>query len=271
MKRLFKYLKAAFFVREKIPLLGDVPINLMAVIGFIALGFGHPAFWLIGLLGETIFLWLTSGSSRFQNLVDAIDSHADTEASNSKRSELVEKLNTEHKPRYKRLVEQFDLVKDYYEQFEKDEHTSSGNLANLSTLESVYLRLLIAHQHLTSPHRKADVEKIRQHMAKLESGLKETTSDTIAESRSATLELLRKRLGVFEKRKQAIEEIDADLDQIETQFQLAADSATIRAKPEDTKLDMDLARIMMSPDYISLGADTSPDIVSFGAALEGQD
>lgn len=271
MRRVLKYVRAAFFVREEVPLLGALPVNVMAVLGFAALGFGHPAFWLLGLLGETIFLWLVAGSPRFRKLADALDLKLESAAAGARQEQLASQLSGEARERYSSLVGRFDQVKDYYRQYAADDYVADENLANLGSLESVFLRLLVARQHLTSPHREAEVEKVRARILALQAEIDAPARLTAPaiESRKATIELLQKRLGVFERRGQAIDEIESDLDQIEVQFQLAADSATIRAKPADTKLDMDLARIMLSsPDYLALGGERSPELIGGGAMLE---
>lgn len=265
MKRLWNYLKAAFFIREKVPLLGDVPVNVMAVVGFIALGFGQPAFWLLGALGETAFLWMLSGSPRFRKVVDALELKADHQRQDEKREEFIAKLTPPYRERYASLEDRFNQVRDYYQKFADGDFTAEENVKNLETLESVFLRLLIAKQHLASPHRETDIELIKERIAELDQELSDRSRMTRAavESRRNTRDLLEKRLSVFEKRGQAIDEIDADLDQIEAQFQLAADSATIRAKPSDTKLDLDLASNMMTtPEYLMLGEDSEFDLVS---------
>ena len=68
---MLKYLKAAFKVRQRIPLLGDVPVNLIAIPVFLALSIIHPAFLLIGLGFEVLLLWTLSSSKRFRNVIDA--------------------------------------------------------------------------------------------------------------------------------------------------------------------------------------------------------
>lgn len=267
MKRIFKYLKAAFFVREKIPLLGAVPVNLLAVFFFIALGFGHPAFWLLGLIGETVFLWMMAGSRRFRHLVDAIELQEGSERAKATKAELTGKLLLDNSMRYQKLVQKLEFVKSSYQQFGQDEFMAGENLANLRTLESVFLRLLIAKQHLTSPDTEADEARVRQRIAELQEEISAGSSEhseSAIESRRQTLELLEKRLQVFDKRSQAIDEIESDLEQIEAQFQLAADGATISAKPSEAQLDMDLARSMIvsTPEYLILGDDVRPDVVA---------
>ena len=77
------------------------------------------------------------------------------------------------------------------------------------------------------------------------------TASSLTESKKATLQLLQKRRAVFAKRSESLEEIDADLARIEAQYALAADAAAIRAKPDEARLDLDLAsRMMAAPEYL---------------------
>ncbi len=257
MDRFLRYLKAAFWVRERIPLLGDIPVNFLAVVAFVALGFGHPAFWLLGLTGETAFLWTMAGSKRFRHLVDAEARFADRASQNSSREILLSRLSPAHRARFDILMDKLEHVSTFYNEFAPADLIGNENLANLRTLENVYLQLLIARQHLSSTNSGSNEEKIRQQISRLESQLGDFASSRSAaarESMEATVGLLRKRLAVFAKRDEAVGEIDADLIRIETQFDLAADSAAIRAQPAEAKLDLDIAsRMISTPEYLDLG------------------
>lgn len=265
MSHFLRYLKEAFWVREKVPLLGHVPVNFVAVAICVALGFGHPAFWLLGLMGETAFLWAMVGSSRFRRLVDAREAQKEARSEEGAQQTLISQLIPPHRGRYEELVRRLETVNDSYAKFAEGDPMAEENLNNLQTLESVYLRLLTARQHLSSPGRGGDEEALRERLAGLERELEEKRrglSRSAQESKQATIELLRKRLTLFEKRSQALEEIDSDLTRIEAQFALAVDSASIRARPSEAKLDLDLAsRMMTTPEYLDLG----------GSALAAED
>lgn len=248
---MLRYLKAAFWVREKVPLLGDVPVNALMVAAFGALGVGHPAFWLLGLLGETAFLWALSASSRFRKLVDAQALEKEQDTTLKARYELVEQLSDEHRERLTRLRVQLAEIQRSYAAFAQDDITADSNLSSLRDLEWVYLKLLIARQHLLSPHQKSNAADISAEIEELEKELGyDKLSPALRTSKEATLELLRKRLDAARHRIQTLEEIQSDLERIETQFQLTMESAAMRAKPADMQLDLDLAsRLITTPEY----------------------
>ena len=191
-------------------------------------------------------------------LVDAREAYADGESKQAAREKLLDQLIPPNRDRFKQLDTKLHQVSEFYREFARGDVIADDNRANLKTLEDVYLRLLVARQHLSSSNAEADEQKIREQILRLETRLKDPASSLSAaarESKRATLELLEKRLAVFAKRDEAIEEIDADLTWIETQFELAADSAAIRAKPSEAKLDLDLAsRMMSTPEYLDLGS-----------------
>ncbi|MCB1231117.1 MAG: hypothetical protein KDN19_12655 [Verrucomicrobiae bacterium] len=254
MNRFFRYLRAAFFVRERIPLLGAVPINLVALMVVFVLGFGHPAFWLLGLCAETAFLWAMVGSKRFRNLVEARDAWADNASKSEARHQLIAQLTPPNQDRHGELARKLNRVSDYYEKFTPGDAMADENLANLETLESVYLKLLIARQHLDSADSDQEVANLTHRIHALEADIADDPEDTapsLRESKAATLDLLKKRRAVFRKRSAALEEIDSDLVRIEAQFDLATDAAAIRAQPVEAQLDLDLAsRMMAAPEYL---------------------
>ena len=67
----WSYLKAAFWYGFKVPGLGTIPANAVAVLGFGIVGLGEPAMWLVGLGLETTYLLGMTFNPRFQRLVKA--------------------------------------------------------------------------------------------------------------------------------------------------------------------------------------------------------
>ena len=274
VNRFFRYLRAAFFVRERIPFLGAVPVNVLVVASVVVLGLGHPAFWLLGLGAEIAFLWSMIGSRRFRALVDARIRLADSETKEDERQTLIHQLIPPSRARHDALRAKFEQVADYYRQFAGGDVIAEENLTNLKALEIVYLKLIIARQHLSSPDSETEVLRLR--IAELKADIADDlvgTRRSIKESKAATLELLQKRLTVFAKRHESLEEIDSDLSRIEAQFDLAADSAAIRAKPVEARLDLDLASRMMDvSEFLDFGyrdIESVPEEPPARAELEG--
>lgn len=67
---MLKYFKSAFWVRQPVPLLGDLPVHVLALVPFVVLGLLHPGFWLMGLGLGAGFLTMLAMSPRFQRITD---------------------------------------------------------------------------------------------------------------------------------------------------------------------------------------------------------
>lgn len=248
---MLRYLKAAFFVREHIPLLGPLPVNVLAVAAFAVLGFGHPAFWLLGLLGETAYLWAVSSSTRFRKLVDAIESAATAAVGEKKIFAITDQLNQENLARHSTLHHQLAAVELAYGRFSPDDPTTRANLDNFRELESAFVRLLAASQHITETNGRANDAELGDDLRELEAELAANRlSATARASKEATLELLRKRQNASRQRAETLAEIESDIERIEAQFSLAVESSAIRAKPEELHFDVDLTSRMITTTEI---------------------
>lgn len=248
---MLRYLNAAFFVRERVPLLGPLPVNVLAVAAFTVLGFGHPAFWLLGILGETAYLWAVSSSARFRKLVDAIDSAATAAAGEKRIVAITDQLNGENLARHAALRHQLATVELAYGRFSPDDPTTRANLDNLRQLESAFVKLLAASQHITETNGRANDAEIGDDLRELEAELvAKQLSPAARASKEATLELLRKRQNASRQRAETLAEIESDLERIEAQFSLAVESSAIRAKPEELHFDVDLTSRMITTTEI---------------------
>ena len=248
---MLRYLKAAFLVRERVPLLGAVPVNVLAVAAFLGLGFGLPAFWLLGLLGETAFLWAMTANPRFRRLVDALEGEATAASSEKQLTALADTLNEENHARRAALRRHLGAVEQAYRQFAPDDSNAQENLHSLRQLETAFVKLLAARQHLTETNSRTVGSEIEADFAQIEKELEANQlSATARASKEATLELLRKRLSASRRRTETLAEIESDLERIEAQFSLAVESSAIRAKPEELHLDVDLTSRMITTTEI---------------------
>src|SRR5580693_178963 len=91
--RMREYLKAAFRFGIDLPGIGRLPVNPMAMAGFLILGFANPAFWLLGAGLEAGFLTLLATNPRFQRRVDAERRSQVKAAGEADRDQLVRKLD----------------------------------------------------------------------------------------------------------------------------------------------------------------------------------
>ncbi len=257
---MFKYLKAAFWVREPIPLFGAVPINALLFAGFVALGFGHPGFWLLGSLCEIIYLWAMSSSKRFRHLVDATDLQANSDRKEGERKSIVDKLSAESQAEYKRFQHRYAEAKRLYNDEHHDAETAAANLEHLDSLLFIVGRLLLGKQRLSAENVESSkmrlVDQITRLRAEIATGA--SLSEEAKETRQRSVEIREQRLNLLENHERSLDEVESHLDQLDAQFNLAVDAARLSQAPDAAKLDHNLiSSLMATPSGILIG-DSAP-------------
>src|SRR5262249_47918917 len=117
-----------------------------------------------------------------------------------------------------------------------------SNEQALRTLQWVYLKLLVARHHLEGPAVHANEDTIDQKIKELEKDLQDPSeTDSLRQSKTATVEILKKRWANLRRREQTEEEIESDLTRIENQVDLILENATIQGKPTTISTDIELA------------------------------
>ncbi|HEV2987445.1 MAG TPA: hypothetical protein VG759_03315, partial [Candidatus Angelobacter sp.] len=66
-------------------------------------------------------------------------------------------------------------------------------------------------------------------------------SQSLRESKAATLSIIKQRLSNFRNRSRLLEEIDSDLTRIEAQVDLALENASIQGRPQTISTEIELA------------------------------
>jgi len=253
---LLKYLKRAFWIRWPVPLLGALPVNAIASAIIAGLGFLNPGIWLIGIGAESAFLFGLATSNRFRSLVDARDAVKLRRASESTRQSLIHHLIPPDQSRLSLVEDKMRKVADAYARFAQNDPQAESNLRDLRKLAFFYLKLLLAKRHILSGSDPADLNNVPDEIAKIENDLKQNQlSSSARRIKEATLELLKKRLGIAEKRDITLEEINSDLQRIETQFDVALENAMLKANPSELTFQLDLSsRALAATDLTGYGS-----------------
>jgi hypothetical protein len=239
---VFRYIKAAFFVRAPVPALGQVPVNLLGVIAFGILGVADPSFWLLGAGLETLFIFSLATNARFQKVVDAEQVRAGDGDAETKRRNLVATLPAELQKRLAILQAKCGRVQEIFRNQQAEQFVLEANQDSLERLEWVYLKLLVAHHNLTAPASADTAASLGSKIAALEAELKTgRDSEALRQSRSATLAILRERLTNIGRRQESLAEIESDMTRIEAQVDLMIENATIQGKPQTIATDIELA------------------------------
>lgn len=71
--KAWRYLKAAVLHRWRLPVLGEVPVNLAALGIFGVMGLDQPVFWAVGGGFQALWLTLTAGRTAYRRKVDEAD------------------------------------------------------------------------------------------------------------------------------------------------------------------------------------------------------
>lgn len=239
---MWRYLKAAFFVGADVPALGRVPVNVLASIAFVILGFGHPGFWLLGLAAEAAILPTLAFNKRFQNVVDANERQLSSGDSQNKRTALVQALPPEDRKRIEALDRKCAKVLDVYRNAQAEEFLIETNRDALDNLKWVYTKLLIARFHLLTAGTDDTAESLQRKILSIQNDLRDPQeTPALHQSKAATLDILKRRLANIERRGQSLEEVESDLTRVESQVDLILDNAAMQGKPQTISTDLQLA------------------------------
>jgi len=243
---MFRYLSAAFMARPRIPGLGEVPFNLLALAGFAIVGLASPAFWFLGLGLEAAYLFSLASNSRFREIVDARSVPAPPLRRQSAGWEqLVGELGGQERSRLLELKAKLQRVISLYDRFHADDITSGQNRESLLALLGHYARLLQARENLALQWTDDDANELRDQAGVIETQLKQAgLSVELRNSKMRTLEIVQARIENQKRRDQMREEIESELNRIEAQFDLALENAAMSSTPQAISSDLaiDLAR-----------------------------
>jgi len=238
---VWRYLKSAFLVSVEVPSLGRVPVNVLAASAFAILGFAQPAFWLLGLALEATVVPALAFSPRFQKVVEAQALEVSQGSDEEKRQALIRLLENEAQQRLWSLVKKCSQVLDVYRTQQAEAYIIDTNEQALKNLEWVYLKLLVARHHLLNPTSETE-ESLGKKIHVLESDLQRgEETESLRQSKTATLNILKKRLATMRRKQQTMEEIESDLTRIDNQVDLILENATVQGKPQAISTDIELA------------------------------
>ncbi len=243
-----RYLKAAFWASAPVPLLGEIPFNVLALSAVGLLGLGEPALWLLGIGLETAYLFMLSTNVRFQNVIDAQGFALTQKSQSTQRAELISRLLPEQRRRLALLENKITRIIQIYEQQQVEDLTATTNKDALDHLKWVFLKLLLA-QRCINDTPETDPREIKSKIAKLETEVSMSgITRSLRESKEATLQIYKQRLDTHGQKEQSNEEIESDLARIEAQTDLALEKASLQGRTEVIS-----ANIELTSNYLSTG------------------
>ena len=245
---MFRYLSAAFTARPRVPGLGEMPVNLLALAGFGIVGLASPAFWFLGLGLEVAYLFGLASNSRFREIIDARTATATAPAARPPAAgweQLVGELSGQERARLMQLKAKLQRVLALYDRFHADDITSGQNRESLLALLGHYTRLLQARENLALQWTDDNDRELREQAGVIETQLRQAgLSEELRISKTRTLEIVQARIENQKRRAQMAEEIESELSRIEAQFELALENAAMSSTPQAISADLaiDLAR-----------------------------
>ncbi|MBO0910865.1 MAG: hypothetical protein J2P13_03650 [Acidobacteria bacterium] len=238
---MWRYLKSAFLVSVDVPSLGRIPVNVLGTAAFAILGFAEPAFWLVGMAVEAAVVPALAFNPRFQRYVEAQSLEVSEGTADQKRQALVKLLETGAQQRLWGLAKKCNQVLDVYRSQQAEDYVIESNDQALKNLEWVYLKLLVARHHLLNPSSETE-ESLEKKIKELDSDLRGgEETESLRQSKMATLNILKKRLSIMRKKQQTLDEIESDLTRIDNQVDLILENATVQQKPQTISADIELA------------------------------
>lgn len=225
---MWKYVRRAFLATARLPLVGRVPFNLIFVAIVLAAGVRWRAVWMFGAWMEAAYLLLLAGNPRFQKVVDAEELAAERSDPELQRRRLVTQLDPAPRARLQQLQSRCERAIDIARGHGQEEFALQSQRDGLDRLAWLYLKLLLARQLLDAQGKTTSAAALRAQGDQIEAELRsDGLVATVRQAKEETLRILRRRLELHERRGQAIAEIEADLDRIEAEVDLAVEHATL--------------------------------------------
>jgi hypothetical protein len=225
---MWKYIRRAFLATVRLPLVGRVPFNVIFVALVFAAGVRWRAVWMFGAWLEAAYLLLLAGSPRFQKVVDAEELERQRSDPHLQRQRLIDQLDPPTRARLTQIQNKCDHAVNIARGHGQEEFALQSQRDGLDRLTWLYLKLLLAGQLLNAQGKTTSAVGLRAQCEQLESDLRSSgLAETVRQSKEETLRIIRRRLELHERRVQALAEIEADLDRIEAEVDLAVEHATL--------------------------------------------
>jgi hypothetical protein len=254
---MWRYVKAAFLVGVPVPGLGQLPLNAMLTFAITALGFVEPSVWLAGFGLEVAVVGSLAFNPRFQRVVDARALPLAIKAEADKRSALIAALPQDLNVRLVALHATSIRVLAICHKLTTEPEMIAGTEASLDKLEWIYLKLLIARDHLANDLGSESESSLKQRIETLQREIDANTGNVsqnpaLQRSQQATLSILKQRLQNLNNREHLLKENESDLSRIEAQVALMRENAAIEGKPTAVDTEIEFASDLRSPSLFGV-------------------
>lgn len=237
------YVKEAFSRRARVPLLGRLPLNYLALATFAVLGIANPGFWLLGAAAEVSYLALLAGNKRFQKLVQGERLLESQREHDQRVQSALAKLTPASQERYRRLLAQCGEILGVSQTLTDHSPQSLERMraGGLNQLLGIFLRLLTSREILVDTVGRTDRDAVAKEIASLEEKLAETPEESsLHRSLLGSLDIQKKRIENLDRAQNHLAVLDAELGRIEHQVALILEEAAVSGKAEILSQRLDL-------------------------------
>lgn len=237
------FVRAAFHRRPSMRRLGEVPWNKIALVALAILGIGNPGFWLLGVGGELLYLYLVATSPRFQTLVRAEKLQAERAAAEARVGGRLTELSEAGQQRFQALHSQCVEVRGITETMQAGASAplDEARWRGLDELLWLFLRLQVSLETLIRQLGRSDRRSLETEVATLAQELAAAPEapERLKKSKTSLLELKKKRLENLDRAAEAQQILEAELQRIEQQVELLREEAAISRSPEALSAKID--------------------------------
>jgi hypothetical protein len=267
---MFRYLKAAFLLGFPIPGLGELPVNVLGVVGVGVLGAAFPPAWLLGLGCEALYLFGLASNPRFQKYVDAQAAKATriegAELAKSAVERLLGALPTQSVKRFEQLRFRCTELRQIAQELHDPQQAPATpaldemQLSGLDRLLWIYLKLLFTENALDRFLHKTTAELIQRDIQTIEARLKNPSRDIderqqakIRKALEDNLATSRDRLANFQKAQGNFELVKLELERLENKIRALSEVAVNRQEPDYISGQVDAAATSMAQTEKTIG------------------
>lgn len=236
----FDYLREAFHANPRIPGLGSIPINKLALAGIGILGLANPGFWFAGIALETTYLYCLSTSPRFQKVVQSkhLGNIKSDEA--EKIHAMILSLDKWSAERLNGLNVNLNEVNRLMEMDSQMEFIRESKQRTLAQLPTLFLRLLVTRKLVQQNLERTNIGKLEKSLENLKKQLeKPDLTEALAHSIKGNLDILERRRETLQRAGENLELIEMELNRIENQVQLVREEMAINRSPDSISSSVD--------------------------------
>jgi len=254
------YVKEAFNLRVRVPAMGKVPVNWLALVGVGAASIASGSFpiLLIGAGMEIGYLYLLSSNPRFQKVVQGMGLEKKRGEWEEKKYKILDRLSSGARAKYEELEAKCKRVINIYETATIETgRLDTSRLAVLNQFLWLSLKLLLSREMIIRNIKNESKESLQKKIQNLENNMQSETSERLKKTLESTIDTVKKRLANIAAADEKIKSIDLELLRIEEQLELLQNVAALDGQggPLSEKIDSISTSINDTDEWMKTNAE----------------